>query len=74
MSLPKYNELYNLCLKILQDGNLHELAEIKAEIATEFSLTQEEISERLPSGRQTVFANRGEFSLYSGKFWLTFAG
>lgn len=63
MSLPKYNDLYGCCLKMLEDDQIHDLQEIKGGIAQNYSLTGEELSERLPSGKQTVFANRVGWAL-----------
>ena len=58
MSLPKYNELYSPFLIAIQDGKLHSMNEVKESIAKQLSLTEESLAERLPSGTQTVFANR----------------
>lgn len=58
MALPKYNELYAPFLAALMDGNVHALKEIKRSIADKLCLSEEERSERLPSGRQAIFDNR----------------
>lgn len=58
MALPKYNELYVPFLTALIDGNVHALKEIKRSIADTLCLSAEELSERLPSGKQFIFDNR----------------
>ncbi len=58
MALPKYNELYTLFLAAVQDGKVHGMAEIRAEIAQKLHLTQDELEQKLSSGKQTVFSNR----------------
>lgn len=45
-------------LRLVADGNDHLLKEAVAALAREFELTDQELSEYLPSGRQTVIANR----------------
>ena len=57
MALPKYNELYVPFLTVLIDGNVHALKEIKQSIADTLCLSAEELSERLPSGKQFIFDN-----------------
>ena len=58
MPLPKYNELYIPLLTAIQDGNVYTMKEIKEKVSRAMSLTEEELSERLPSGTQTVYDNR----------------
>lgn len=58
MPLPKYNELYIPLLTAIQDGNVYTMKEIKEKVSQAMSLTEEELSERLPSGTQTVYDNR----------------
>ncbi len=45
-------------LRIAADGNEHSLAEAREALATEFKLTEADLNERLPSGRQSRFTNR----------------
>jgi restriction system protein len=45
-------------LRIAGDGEEHALADARAQLGAEFKLTQAEQEERLPSGRQSRFANR----------------
>ena len=58
MSLPKYHELYAPFLKTLQDGQIHTMKEIKQSVADQMHLTEADLAERLPSGKQAVFDNR----------------
>lgn len=58
MSLPKYNELYRPFLIAIQDGNLHSMKEVKEAIAKQLQLSEDSLAEQLPSGTQTVYANR----------------
>ena len=58
MSVPKYFEMHRPLLKILADGSRHSLQELKAGVINCFHLTDEELGELLPSGRQTYFSNR----------------
>jgi restriction system protein len=45
-------------LKKLTDGEEHKFSKLVDELGSEFALTDEELSERLPSGTQKVFTNR----------------
>lgn len=58
MSVPKYYEMHKPMLQCLADGKTHTLKEIKTYMIQHFHLTEDDISELLPSGRQTYFANR----------------
>lgn len=58
MPVPKYFEIIKPLLKAVSDGEVHTLKELKRVIAKDFSLTEADVAEMLPSGRQTVFANR----------------
>ncbi len=58
MPVPKYHELYAPFLKTLQDGQIHNMKEIKQAVADQMHLTEADLAERLPSGKQAVFENR----------------
>lgn len=58
MSVPKYNELYAPFLKALSDGGVHEIKEIKQSVIEALQLSDADLEERLPSGKQAVFDNR----------------
>lgn len=58
MSVPKYYEMYAPFLKTLSDGEIHNMKEIKQSVAEYLKLSEKDISELLPSGKQAVFVNR----------------
>ena len=58
MSVPKYFEMHKPILQFLSDQKTHTLKEIKQYVAKEFKLTEGDMEEMLPSGRQTYFSNR----------------
>ena len=58
MPVPKYHELYAPFLKTLKDGSIHTIKEIKQSVADQMHLTDADLAELLPSGKQTVFDNR----------------
>ncbi len=58
MPIPDYQTLMRPLLAHLADGNVHPLSDLLKELIAEFQLTQEEVKEKLPSGRQTVISNR----------------
>ena len=63
MPVPDYQSLMLPTLKALSDGVETSISELRARIAIAEGLTQEDVSEKLPSGRQTVFANRVGWAL-----------
>lgn len=58
MSIPKYNELFGSFIKALADGEIHDYKSVKQYVISDMHLTQADIEELLPSGKQTVFINR----------------
>ena len=56
--IPKYEEIMLPLLKYLADGKEHVLSEIHDFLAEQFKLTDDELRELLPSGKQTIFRNR----------------
>lgn len=58
MELPKYYELYASLLAVIKDGQVHSIGEIRDQIAKNLNLSEEDLSKKLPSGKQTVFNNR----------------
>ena len=58
MNVPKYFEMHKPILQFLSDQQIHTLKEIKQYVAKEFKLTERDMEEMLPSGRQTYFSNR----------------
>ncbi len=62
MAVPKFYEFMKPFLVVVGDGNIHPLKEIRGVLADNFNLTNEDLSELLPSGSQTVFANRVQWA------------
>lgn len=58
MSIPDFQLLMRPLLEFAKDGENHTLAEARGYLASIFSLTQVEIDELLPIGRQRRFNNR----------------
>src|SRR5699024_5603942 len=58
MSIPGYQEFMYPFLELLKDGEEHSLQSIYQEMADYFNLSEEQINQKLPSGKQTVFRNR----------------
>ena len=56
--IPTYEEIMLPMLEYLADGKEHSLSETHNALAQHFNLTDEELRELLPSGRQPVFRNR----------------
>lgn len=70
-SLPKYYEFYTPFLTVLKDGKVHTSKEIQQTMAEMLNLSNEQLAEMLPSGRQSVFCNRvGWAKTYLGKAGL----
>lgn len=58
MPVPDYESLMLPLLRTLQDGGEHAIRDLRERIAADLKLTDADRAELLPSGRQTVFANR----------------
>lgn len=58
MAIPDYQSLMRPLLAKLADGQVHALKELREALTADFALTPEEVTEKLPSGRQTVISNR----------------
>ena len=58
MAVPKYYEMYYSFLQSLSDGEEHPYSDVKKKVIEDFKLTDIELAERLPSGKQPVFSNR----------------
>lgn len=70
MAIPDFQTLMLPTLKALGDGNEHAFKDVVEVLAVEFKLTQEELSEMLPSRRARTFYNRVAWA----KFYLKKAG
>lgn len=58
MSLPNYQSFYAPFLKALSDGNIHVFKDLKKDVIQQMGLSDEDLTEKLPSGRQSIFENR----------------
>ncbi|MCG5105194.1 restriction endonuclease [Oceanobacillus alkalisoli] len=58
MSIPGYQEFMYPFLQILKDGREHRLRDLYKKLADHFNLAEEEVAQKLPSGRQTILHNR----------------
>ena len=58
MAIPKYFEMYRTFLECLKDGKIHKIKEVKTAVIKAFQLSEKDLSEMLPSGKQRVFDNR----------------
>lgn len=58
MAVPKFYEFFEAFLKAINDDMLHTAKEVRTIIAIEMKLSDEDLSEMLPSGRQRTFDNR----------------
>lgn len=68
MAVPKYDELYVPFLKVIADGSEYSVREIRDRIARYVGLTDEDLNEMQPSGKQATFVNRvGWARTYLGK-------
>jgi len=70
MSIPDYQALMLPLLRLASDGNEHRISDALEHLARTFNLSADELSELLPSGKQTVFANRAHWA----KTYLSQAG
>lgn len=58
MSVPDFQTVMRPLLVALSDGRERPVSDLRASLASTFNLTSDDLEERLPSGRQTTFANR----------------
>ena len=58
MPVPDFQSLMLPMLQIAADGKEHSLAEAREVLSPQFSLTEADLDELLPSGRQSKFSNR----------------
>ena len=68
--IPDYQTLMLPLLRIAQDGGEHRIGDTAKQLAKEFALSDEELGELLPSGRQPTFYNR----VHWAKTYLAQAG
>ena len=70
MAIPDFQSFFVPVLRATADGKEHSSADIREKVAFELALSYEDLDQKLPSGGQTVFANRVTWSTV----YLTKAG
>jgi restriction system protein len=58
MAIPDFQTLMQPLLQVAADGREYSIRDARETLANQFSLSSEEKSELLPSGRQPIFDNR----------------
>ena len=58
MAVPKFFEFFSVFLSALEDGELHSAKDVRGAVAKQMGLSDADLAEMLPSGKQTTFANR----------------
>lgn len=58
MAIPKYYEFMKPILELLKDNQVHKRVDMYHVLAIKFQLTEAELKEWLPSGKQLVYKNR----------------
>ena len=58
MAVPKFSEFFKPFLQAIADGGVHEIKNIRQQIASALSLSEDDLVLRTPSGNITVFATR----------------
>ncbi len=58
MAVPDFQSIMRPFLEVASDGNEHRIASMATDLAQVLTLTEGDIDEMLPSGRQTRFRNR----------------
>lgn len=63
MTVPDFQTIMRPVLVALEDGQAKPTSEIRVAVAQRFGLTQDELEEKIPSGRAKRFANRVGWAL-----------
>ena len=63
MAIPDFQTIMRPLLMVLVDGQERPVTTIREALAQEFELSEEELQERLPNGRQLTFINRVAWAL-----------
>jgi restriction system protein len=58
MAVPGYEKFMLPMMEIVSDQKEYAVSEVRDKLAEHFQLTEEDLRELLPSGKQTVFHNR----------------
>lgn len=58
MAVPKFFEFFEGFLRAIEDGELHTAKEVREELSLRMRLSEKDLEEMLPSGKQSRFDNR----------------
>lgn len=58
MAVPDFQSIMYPFLDVIKDGNIYSLDQMVDLLTRHFNLTQEDLRERIPSGKQPLFRNR----------------
>ena len=58
MAVPKFYVFFGSFLKSLSDGQVHTPNEVRSFIEKDMNLSDDDLSEMIPCGRQSTFSNR----------------
>jgi restriction system protein len=58
MAVPAFQTIFRPLLEVLDDGQDHHVSAVRDRLAADFSLTEDDLQETIPSGRVTKFQNR----------------
>jgi restriction system protein len=58
VQIPDYETIMLPLLNVLADGNVRDIRDVRETLGPQFHLSDEDLAERIPSGRDTVFRNR----------------
>jgi restriction system protein len=62
VAVPDYQSFMLPILRLMADGKEHSLVELHGRLAGEMNLASADLEERLPSGTQTKYSNRVQWS------------
>jgi len=62
MAVPEFDKIKAPALQFFADGQPHKMSEVFSEVAKCFSLTESDLSEMLPSGKQSCWHNRANWA------------
>jgi restriction endonuclease Mrr len=58
IAVPDFQTLFRPLLEVLDDGQEHQISDVRDQLAAAFSLSDTDLQEMIPSGRVTTFKNR----------------
>lgn len=70
MAVPDYQSLMLPVLQAVSDGKVHAVSGIRDAVAQALSLSEDDLKEQVPSGKQTIFLNRVNWAIT----YMTHAG